>query len=268
MEIREGIELANLSDVGRERENNEDYFCYAEPATDEEFFCKGRLAVIADGMGGEDGGEIASRLAVDSVRREYYACADRDPQRCLIHAFQEAQAAIHEFVLQRPELKDMGTTCTAVSVVLGRAYVGHIGDTRLYLVRGDSILHLTHDHTAVARLVEQGAITAAEAENHPQRNVLTSALSAHRNVSADFSPAPISLELGDSLVLCSDGLWGQIRDVELQSIVQDNAPKEACRKLIQLAKDRGGPDNITVQILRITTDAPTHRASRNGINGR
>ncbi len=264
MEIRPGIELANLTDVGCERENNEDYFCYSEPQADDEFRRKGRLAVVADGMGGEEGGEIASRLAVDAVRETYLARPEPDPQECLIQAFKAAHDAILECVRQRPDLQDMGTTCTAVAITDGHAHFAHIGDTRLYLVRGSSLLRLTHDHTAINKLIEQGVITPDEADTHPQRHVLTAALGARREVSADFSPVPIPLESGDVLVLCTDGLWGQITDDELLSIVRSKAPAEACKELVRIAKNRGGPDNITVQILRIAAGEQKQPGSKNG----
>jgi protein phosphatase len=252
MKIRDGIELANLSDLGRERENNEDYFCYAEPEEEQLFLFKGRLAVVADGMGGEAGGATASRLAVDTVRQTYYSCSERDPQACLIQAFQAAHQVISKYAQEHAGLRGMGTTCSAIVIVGGSAHFAHIGDSRLYLVRDHSISQLTRDHTAVNRLIEEGVISPDEAGNHPQRHLLTSALTAQGEGRADFSPAPISLELNDLLILCTDGLWAQISDSELLSTVQNNTPTKACRELIEVARDRGGPDNITVQIIRIT----------------
>jgi PPM family protein phosphatase len=263
MEIRAGLELANLTDVGCERENNEDYFCYSEPKSEDEFRRKGRLAVIADGMGGEEGGEIASRLAVEAVRDAYLTESNADPQDCLISGFRAAHDAIQDFVRQRPQLQGMGTTCTAVVVANGHAHFAHIGDSRLYLIRGSSLSQLTHDHTAVNRLIEQGVITPEEADTHPQRHVLTAALGAHREVSADFSPAPIPLQAGDILVLCTDGLWGQITERELLSVVSSNPPSQACKQLAYLAKSRGGPDNLTIQILQLGR-TPSQAESGNG----
>jgi serine/threonine protein phosphatase PrpC len=254
MQIRPGVELANLTDVGCERENNEDYFCYWEPQSEEEFRRKGRLAVVADGMGGAEGGEIASRLAVDAVRAAYLQQPDGDPETSLVEAFRAAHEAILDFVKQRPELRGMGTTCTAVAITRGKAHFAHIGDSRLYLIRGGSVRLLTHDHTAISRLVEQGIIGAGEAAGHPQAHVLTAALGASKEVAADFSQAGIPLEPGDILILCTDGLWGQISDSELCAAATDHSPSQACRELIRMAKARGGPDNITVQILRVSAD--------------
>ncbi len=259
MEIRPGLELANLTDVGCERENNEDYFCYTEPQNEEDFRRKGRLAVIADGMGGQEGGEIASRLAVEAVRDAYLAHTDGDPHAALISGFRAAHEAIRDWVRHYPHLQGMGTTCTAVVIAQGQAHFAHIGDSRLYLIRGMSISLLTRDHTVVDRLIEQGVIAPEDAATHPQRHVLTAALGANREASADFSPEPIPLQPGDVLVLCTDGLWGQITAAELVSAVRSMAPQHACKHLANLAKERGGPDNLTIQILQLG-----HAASANG----
>jgi PPM family protein phosphatase len=255
MEIRPGLELANLTDIGCERENNEDYFCYWEPESEDEFSRKGRLAIIADGMGGEEGGEVASRLAVTAVRDTYVQYPANDPQEALISAFKAAHDAIREFARTRPDLKGMGTTCTALVINDGNAHFGHIGDSRLYWIRDSKILCLTQDHTAVNRLIQQGVITPEEAATHPQRNVLTAALGTNKDISADFSPHPISLQPGDVFVLCTDGLWGQVSDAEILSIVGRTTPTEACKELVRIVKGRGGPDNITVQILCLPADA-------------
>jgi len=264
MEIRPGIELANLTDTGCERDNNEDYFAYCEPETDEEFVRKGRLAIVADGMGGEEGGEIASRLAVETIRHEYLNSPESNPLDSLVQSFQAAHSTILNFARQRPELRSMATTCTAVAINDGCAYFAHIGDSRLYLIRESSILQLTHDHTAINQLLQNGVITPGEAVNHPQRNVLTAALGAKQEVKADFAQAPIPLDPGDVLLLCTDGLWGLISDAEILSVVKSQAPRDACKQLVRMAKDRGGPDNITVQILRIGDAQPDTRRNGNG----
>lgn len=252
MEIRPGLELANLTDIGCERENNEDYFCYSEPPTESEFRRKGRVAVIADGMGGEQGGEIASRLAVNAVQQAFLMLPPSDPLELLIEGFRAAHDAIQQCVRERPELRGMGTTCTAVAIADGHAHFAHVGDSRLYLIRDSTIALLTHDHTAVNRLIDEGVITPAEAASHPQRHMLTAALGAAREVSADVSRNPIPLRPGDLLLLCTDGLWGQMSDQELLSVVQNRKSiTDACKDLARIAKQRGGPDNITIQILRI-----------------
>ena len=251
MIIRPGIELGNLTDVGCHRPENEDYYCYAEPESDEEFLHKGRLAVIADGMGGHEGGQMASRIAVDRVRDTYLAQPGGDVRENLIAAFHAAHSAIQDYARQHPELEGMGTTCTCAVLKNNQLYYGHVGDTRLYLIHNAGISRVTEDHSYVQRLVRQGMITQEEAAVHPERNVLTAALGTQATVPVDFSQEPIALASGDVLLLSTDGLHGLLTDQELLATASSAPAGEACRELVQMAKDRGGFDNITVQILRI-----------------
>lgn len=250
MKIRPGIELANLTDIGCHRTENEDYYCYAEPDGDEEFQKRGRLAVVADGMGGYEGGQIASGLAVQIVRDVYFGSEGGEPHEALVAAFQDAHAAIQAHAEEHPELRGMGTTCTAAALWDGHLLYGHVGDSRLYLIRDRALSQLTRDHSYVQRLVENGMLRAEEARDHPDRNVLTSALGAE-SVQADFAEAPMALQPGDTLLLCTDGLHGLVHDDELCTAALELAPREACRSLVEMAKARGGFDNITVQILRV-----------------
>jgi PPM family protein phosphatase len=255
MTIRPGIELANLSDVGLHRSDNEDYYCYVEPENDEEFLRKGRLVVVADGMGGQAGGQIASTIAVESVRDVYFSHASADPLEALMAGFAAGHAAIQEYAQQHPELAGMGTTCTAVVLLDGQLFYGHVGDSRLYLIRGGAISQLSQDHSRVARLVREGAITPEEAAGHPDRNVLTAALgmesAGHGDSPGDFPQAPVPLESGDILLICTDGLHGLVSDEEMRLAASAHPPREACLELVNLAKDRGGFDNITLQIVLV-----------------
>lgn len=255
VEVRPGIELANLTDVGCQRENNEDYYGYFEPESDEQFRRKGRLAIVADGMGGHQGGEVASRLAVDTVRQVYSDASEGDPQTALLLGFEAAHELIRQRARDLPKLEGMGTTCTAIVLIDGKLHFAHIGDSRLYLARNSTISRLTRDHSYVNQLVDQGVISAEEALEHPQRHILTTALGVQGEISADFSETPLPLEPGDILVLCTDGLSGAISDEELLAIITSNAPSEACKELVERAKMRGGSDNITVQVLRVNADS-------------
>jgi serine/threonine protein phosphatase PrpC len=252
MRIRPDVEIANLTDVGCERSENEDYYSYAEPESDEEFARKGRLLVLADGMGGHKGGQVASGIAVETVRRVFLN-EDRENLRdLLIEAFARAQDEILAQAAGHPELRGMGTTCTAAIIHKGSMIYGHIGDSRLYLVRNGSAIQITEDHSFVNQLVKSGVITAAQAAVHEKRNVLTSALGMRSApVAADFSEQPVPLQVNDTLLLSSDGLHGLVRADEIRETVAKEAPYDACRSLVRLAKERGGPDNITVQILRV-----------------
>jgi PPM family protein phosphatase len=251
MKVRPGVELASLSDVGCQRENNEDRYSYWEPAADSEFPLKGRLAIVADGMGGYEGGQEASRLAVEVIEEVYAKAVAGDPRSWLLEGFQAAHQRIQEYAEKYPDLHGMGTTCTAIALLERQLYYAHVGDSRLYMVRGSSISRLTHDHSYVSRLVENGVLKAEEAESHPQRHILTAALGAGASVTPDCPPQPVSLESGDVLVLCTDGLWGLLTENEIQAAVAGKTAAEICDHLVDTAKRRGGPDNITMQVLRI-----------------
>jgi PPM family protein phosphatase len=247
-----GIEFASLTDVGCQRANNEDSYLYWEPESDDEFARKGRLAIVADGMGGYEGGQEASRLAVETIRHVYDTVFEDDPQKTLIGALVAAHANIQRYAAEHPEFHGMGTTCTALSIVGSHLYFSHVGDSRLYLVRGTAISRLTRDHSYVSRLVESGIVRSEDAESHPQRHILTAALGSGREVFPDFPDQPLTLSDGDQLILCTDGVWSLVGDHEIASIIGANPPVESCRTLIKMVLDRGGPDNATVLVLRFS----------------
>jgi serine/threonine protein phosphatase PrpC len=251
MRIRTGIELGNLTDMGCQREDNQDSYCYAEPESDEQFAKKGSLAVVADGMGGYEGGAIASGIAVDVLRATYQNSESEEPEPALTEAMVSAHLAIRSYVREHPQLSGMGTTCTAAVLQNGHLIYGHVGDSRLYLMRQDQITRLTRDQTVTERMVEAGLLKAEEAMNHPDYHVLTAAMGAGDSVPAEFPQAPIALFPDDILLLCTDGLHDLVRDDEMLAMSRQNAPGEACRQLVATAKSRGGFDNITVQILKI-----------------
>ncbi len=246
-----GIELASLTDVGRQRTNNEDSYLYWEAESDDEFRRKGRLAVIADGMGGYEGGQEASRLAVETVRHVYDQEFNSDPQKTLIAAFATAHETIQRYAVEHPQFQGMGTTCTAASLVGSQLYFAHVGDSRLYLVRGETVSRLTRDHSYVGRLVESGVVRSEDAESHPQRHILTAALGSGREVDPDFPAAPLTLQENDFLVLCTDGLWSLVGEQEIAGVIRAHTPAESCSVLVKMALDRGGPDNATILVLRV-----------------
>ena len=251
MKVRTGIEVSVQSDIGCLRQNNEDSFGYWEPEDDQQFLRKGRLAVVADGMGGYEGGQEASRLAVETLVEVYRAFGGDDPQAALVEALQTAHEQIREYSFAHPELRGMGTTCTAAAIVQDALYYVHVGDTRLYLIRDGQITRVTRDHSYVGRLVESGMISREEAETHPQRNILTAALGTNPDLIMDSPGQPEPLRPEDVLLICSDGLWGQVRDSEILDAVENKSAEQTGRKLIELARERGGPDNITVEVLRL-----------------
>jgi PPM family protein phosphatase len=252
MKVHPGIEAAALTDLGCLRENNEDNYAYWESQLDSDFERLGLLAVVADGMGGAEGGQFASRIAVDAVCETYAAAGSEAPQGRLAAAFLEANRRVQQEAQARPLLHGMGTTLTACAIVGRELYFAHIGDSRLLLVRNRECQQLTRDHSLVARLIESGTIRPEEAETHPQKHVLTAAIGVVEDLQPDMSASPVPLETEDVLVLCTDGLWGQMTSREIAEIVSKASPQEACKNLVQLAKDRGGPDNITVQVLHVS----------------
>jgi protein phosphatase len=247
-----GIEIASLTDVGRQRANNEDSYLYWEPDSADDFLRKGRLAVIADGMGGYEGGQEASRLAVETVRHVYDSGFGEDPQSTLLEAFYAAHENIQRFAVEHPQFHGMGTTCTAFSIVGRNLFFSHVGDSRLYLIRAASISRLTRDHSYVGRLVESGIVRSEDAESHPQRHILTAALGSGRDVLPDSPATALAVEEGDTLVLCTDGLWSLVGEQDLAAVISANTPADACRKLVNMALERGGPDNITLVVLRVS----------------
>ncbi len=252
MKVRPGVEVSGQTDIGCQRENNEDSFGYWEPEDNEQFLRKGRLAIVADGMGGYEGGQEASHLAVETVSSYYRDRNGGDPQQILNEAMHAAHERVREHGFAHPKLRGMGTTCTAIVLVGHALHYAHVGDTRLYLVRSGQITQITRDHSYVGRLVESGVISREEAEKHPQRNILTAALGTSADLIMDSPEHPEALQAEDVLVVCSDGLWGQVQDAEILAAVMNKSPEDAGRELIELARERGGPDNITVQILRVS----------------
>ena len=251
MKVHPGMEVASLTDVGCQREDNEDSYAYWESSDDAIFARLGRLAVVADGMGGCEGGQFASRIAADAVQESYSSERESDPQERLLEAVRVANARVQEKARLTPALRGMGTTLTAVAIVGNHLYFAHVGDSRLYLLRNGDLRALTRDHTLVARLVESGVIRPEDADSHPQKHVLTAAVGVGEDVAADAPDSAIPLEKGDVLLLCTDGLWGQMTDADIAGILSSSKPANAAQALVQLAKDRGAPDNITLLVMRV-----------------
>src|SRR4051812_29577336 len=230
-----GLEAASLSDVGLLRDNNEDSFLFWEPDSDAVFRLKGRLAIVADGMGGYEGGQEASRLAVETVRHIYQQNSARDPQSALVGAFQSAHESIQRYALEHPQFHGMGTTCTALAIVDRQLHFAHVGDSRLYLLHGGNISRLTRDHSYVGRLVESGIVRSEDAESHPQRHILTAALGSGRDVIPDIPHQPIFLQNFNPLILCRNGLWTLVNEQTFGEVEQPQPPADVCMKLVRMA---------------------------------
>lgn len=244
------IDFASLSDRGRVRLNNEDAQGQFVPETADEIEERGVVFVVADGMGGHRGGEIASRIAVRTILAFYTADSSPDRAQALARAFHEANQTIIQEAVADSMLFGMGTTCTALALHHGKAFFAHVGDSRCYLLRRGRITQVTSDHSIVGEMVRSGILSDEDARTHPKRNVITRSLGAQPDVSAE-TPDSVELQAGDTFLLCSDGLTAYLTDPDLAAVLGGNTPEAACKKLIQMANEQGGRDNITVQVVTI-----------------
>ena len=235
------------SDVGEAREINEDYFFISYPDDPIQLF------IVADGMGGYNGGEVASRLAVDSAKNYILSNydktnKDRESLTDLIkNSCQYANMVVYEKAQSKKELKKMGTTLDICLIYQNRAYISHVGDSRIYRLRKDFFRKLTKDHSYVQQLVDEGKITKEESVSHPEKNMLMKAL----GVSAFVEPDSMvkGFLKGDVILMCSDGLTNMVSEEEIRKIIQEN-PTDATKLLVQRANDYGGKDNITAILIR------------------
>ena len=250
------IEIASLSDTGRQRSNNQDAYGegYAGSGS--------RWIMVADGMGGHAGGATASRVAVETVSSAV-ANSGLAAGAALRAALEAANRAVYEEAQRNRALAGMGTTgVAALFSADGAAFVANVGDSRAYRLRDGAFEQITLDHSLVAELQRRGIITAEEAFVHPRRNEVLRSLGVEPDVIVDLHE--LDLKPGDLFLLCSDGLSGVVRDEEIAEIVHREAPAQAVRTLVEFANRRGGPDNVTVQIARIPGAATPEAPPRSG----
>jgi protein phosphatase len=266
--MRLGLEGAMLSDAGCVRERNEDCAAYILPRLDDPTDRRCALVVVADGMGGHAAGEVASRLACELVLRTV-SVGGACPSSLLRDALLEANAAILAHAMADPSLTGMGTTLTAIMVHDGAAWLGHVGDSRAYLLRGVTLHQLSEDHSLVGELVRRGEISAEAARHHPDRHVIYQALGTHPELKSSVWEAGLPLQAGDIFLLCSDGLTDLLPDEEITAVLQEHEPVEACRELLNRALAAGGHDNVTAGVFRVMVPverdaepAPTTRVTR------
>ena len=236
------------TDIGSVRTNNEDQLVFIRPFDLNVRRDKGCLAIVADGMGGHSSGEIASQMAIDIISRQYYD-AKTEKIDSLKKAFEKANKAIFKLANERTELKGMGTTCTAIIMKEGELVLGHVGDSRAYLLKGKELIQLSNDHTYMHYLLSQGMISQEEALSHPDRNIITQAMGTSPKLKADYAYLDTRFEPGDRLLLCSDGLYEYVQQDELQALMTTHALNDLSKSLIKLAKQRGGHDNISVLVV-------------------
>lgn len=236
------MQIFSKTDRGRVRTDNQDAY-FAGKITDDSVF-----AVVCDGMGGANAGNVASELAVrhisEYVIRSYRDGMDMtDTEKTLKNAIVSANISLYDKAVNNTELAGMGTTAVAAFVKDGTAVIAHVGDSRIYLVNGE-IKQLTRDHSVVQSLIESGKITPEDAKVHPRKNVITRALGAEENVAVDSDC--LNLSNGDTLLLCSDGLTNFLDDKDILTVFQNNDISAVAERLVEEANKNGGGDNITV----------------------
>jgi PPM family protein phosphatase len=242
-------DLAALSDLGQERPNNEDRVGYFIESPEN------ALVVVADGVGGYEGGEIASETAVSVTLQAYrespgaWGVAKR-----LYRAVQQSNIEIYDKAIVVPELRNMGTTITAAAVDGPTLHAAHVGDSRLYLLREGRIAQITKDHTVAAERVRSGLLGAARARVHPERSTLTRRLGSELIAAIDRITLPLAE--GDTLVLCTDGLYNAIDDADILALSREGDANAATGRLVAEANTRGTVDNVTAAVIRITGPLP------------
>lgn len=231
------------TDIGKAREINQDYYYISKPEDHLQLF------ILADGMGGYNGGEIASSLATESTRSyiennfNKIEHTKEEIIELMKNAVQYANMVVFEKSKTVQELEGMGTTLDICFIYNNKIYMGHVGDSRVYRVRGEVMRKLTKDHSYVQQLVEDGKITREEANHHPKKNMLLKALGCTAYVEPDIRAR--NIETGDILMMCSDGLTNMVEEKQIYQVIKEN-PETAPKVLVDLANEAGGYDNITV----------------------
>jgi PPM family protein phosphatase len=256
------LKVVVVTDLGNIRTNNEDTGIFFRVADPNVLRQKGVLMLVADGMGGHAAGEVASRMAADTITSEYFNNGNNTGiEKKLGQVFTLANKNIYAAAASSAACKGMGTTCTALAVINDQVYYAHVGDSRAYVIKDDAIAQITTDHTYVQELITEGKITPEEAGDHPQRNILTNAMGTKPNIRIDTGKCNFTITENDKLLLCSDGLYEYLEDTEIAGILKNLSAQEAAETLVATAKARGGHDNITV-VLAVKTSISTGCASK------
>lgn len=240
------IDYFGKSDKGKVRRANEDFFAVEKIKEDEYLF------VVADGMGGHRAGDVASKLGTQNFVRHYKKL--RRKKYSIMDAMNQALEKANNMILAKsssdPRKRGMGTTFSAVVISSMNAYIVHVGDSRIYLIRDDEIIQLTTDHTFVGKMVEEGRITEDEARDHPQKNILYMSLGARKSFEPEIKKH-LEIHESDIFIICSDGLNNMVSDSTIKEYVLSYDTCEAVEELIKLANDNGGTDNITLLVTHV-----------------
>ncbi|MBW1659776.1 MAG: Stp1/IreP family PP2C-type Ser/Thr phosphatase [Deltaproteobacteria bacterium] len=233
------IQAFSITDTGRKRSNNQDACAVFKK---QDFL----LMVVADGVGGNMCGEVASQIAVQTFRQYFDRVTDLNPKSFLEQAAVAANQSIRDHVTSHPECKGMATTLTAALVRYPNLHILQIGDSRAYLLRNGILRRLTEDHTLVRKMVKEGLLTKEEARTHPKRHVIINALGISRDQKFDYFK--VELKQHDQILLCSDGLYDELPENEMRELLLENDPKEAIQRLVAAANAAGGRDNISITL--------------------
>jgi len=244
------------SDIGMRRSNNQDSYAVLLASDPDSWRRRGHVFVVADGMGAHAAGELASKMAADGIPHSYYKLREESPPDAIRKSIREANEQINRRGQANPEFKGMGTTTDVLVILPQGALIAHVGDSRVYRLRGTRLEQLTFDHSLVWEMTASGQFADGAAVNMVPKNIITRSLGPHPHVQVDLE-GPYPIELGDTFLLCTDGLSGLVKDEEIGAILGVLPPAEAAQVLIDLANLRGGPDNITVIIARASGPAIT-----------
>lgn len=242
------LEAYSVTDIGRKRQLNQDYvFSSSKPMGN-----MPNLFIVADGMGGHNAGDYASKCTVETVVGEIRNSFEKNPTIMVQKAIQTANTKIRELAASDENLFGMGTTLVVATIIGKYLQVANVGDSRLYLIGKQGIRQVTRDHSLVEEMIRLGGLSREDARKHPDKNIITRAIGAKDEVEAEFFTE--ELELGDIILMCSDGLSNMLEDKEIEKIIQNEELKEMTQKaeaLINAANNNGGKDNIAVVLVKI-----------------
>ena len=234
--------------AGCVRSQNQDAVIFARPPADSVLLTHGVIALVADGMGGSNGGEVASALACQKIPQAYFAGSPPAPA-ALRASLEIVNREIYQAAQAQPHLRGMGTTAVAFAITRGHGWLAYVGDSRLYLMRRGQIYRMSEDHSMVFDMVHKGLLTPEEARNHVDRNVLSRALGSHPQVEVSCWDEPFPIQAGDRFLLCSDGLHDLVSDEKMLALAGAGELGAATGRLVRTANESGGYDNISVILL-------------------
>ncbi len=264
------LQIASQSDVGMRRTNNQDNFFISLASTMDQWQRRGHLFIVADGMGAHAAGELASKIAIDQIPHLYAKFGTNNPAESLHRAIADANAEIHRRGQANEEFHNMGTTCSAMLLLPEGIVCGHVGDSRVYRVRKQRIDQLTFDHSLVWEMRAAGQLNNENDAIKIPKNVITRSLGPYPEIRIDLE-GPFPVEMGDVYMLCSDGLTGQVSDQELGVILSNLEPAAASQLLVDISNLRGGPDNITLIVVKVVNselmNSSAHRQRTNDREG-